>query len=278
MPVRLGAVSYLNARPLVAALERSPRFEIRVDVPSRCADLLHEQVIDVGLIPSIEYLRAPDPRGYVVVPGLAIASNGPVASVALYTTRPLTEVGSIALDVSSRTSVALVRVLCQRVFRIDPALCHSQPSLPEMLAQADAALIIGDHALLIDSGEVELPAGSGAPRRRVSIEKFDLGSAWTAATGLPFVWAVWAGRDGALDDDDIDEMQSARDEGLRRTDELAADYFKNDPARRALGARYLRENIKYALGPREQAGLELFYRFAHEAGLVPESGPVRFFR
>lgn len=275
MPVRLGAVSYLNARPLVAGLERSPRFEIRFDVPSRCADLLHANEIDLGLIPSIEYLRATEPGGYAIVPALAIASNGPVASVALYTTRPLTEVRSIALDTSSRTSVALVRVLCHRVFRIDPALQNCGPLLPEMLSMADAALMIGDNALLQDGGEIELPPAAG---RRVTVDKLDLGSAWTVATGLPFVWAIWAGRDGVVTDDDIDDLQAARDEGLRRSDELAFDYFRHDPARQALAARYLRENIKYALGPREQAGLELFYRYAHETGLVSTSGPVRFFR
>lgn len=275
MSVRLGAVSYLNARPLVAGLERSSRFDIRFDVPSRCAQLLHDREIDLGLIPSIEFLRPPDGADYRIVPGLAIASNGPVASVALYTTRPLTEVKSIALDTSSRTSVALVRVLCHRVFRINPSLHHSPPSLPDMLAAADAGLIIGDNALLLDGGEVCLPGPGG---RRLTAEKFDLGSAWTVATGLPFVWAVWAGRAGALSGEDIDDLQAARDEGIRRSDELAAEHFRDAPEHRPLGARYLRENIKYSLGPREQAGLELFYRFAQETGLVSMSGPVRFFR
>ena len=123
--VRLGAVGYLNARPLVFGLERSPRFDLRFDVPSKCAELLHERRIDVGLIPSIEYLRhpagaAPDgAAAYRIVPDLAIASRGPVASVALFTTRPMPDVRSIAMDTSSRTSVALVRVLCARHFRID---------------------------------------------------------------------------------------------------------------------------------------------------------------
>src|SRR4051794_11751393 len=125
--VRLGAVGYLNARPLVYGLEQSTRFDVRFDLPARCAELLHGGAIDVGLIPSIEYLRGPlapgsDGRRYAIVPDLAIASRGPVASVALYTSRPIGEVRSIALDTSSRTSVALVRVLCARVFRISPAL------------------------------------------------------------------------------------------------------------------------------------------------------------
>src|SRR5258708_30771158 len=107
MPVRLGAVSYLNARPCVVGLDRDPRFDLRFDLPSRCAALLHDGTIDVGLVPSIEYLRGPNGAGgYCIVPEVAIASDGLVASVALYTKRPMTEVQSIALDTSSRTSVA----------------------------------------------------------------------------------------------------------------------------------------------------------------------------
>ena len=103
--VRLGAVGYLNARPLVYGLEASPQFELRFDVPSKCAELLHEGAIDLGLIPSIEYNHPITRTEYSIVPDLAIASSGPVASVAIYSQRPMPDVRSIALDTSSRTSV-----------------------------------------------------------------------------------------------------------------------------------------------------------------------------
>jgi chorismate dehydratase len=271
--VRLGAVTYLNARPLVVGLDRLPRFVLRFDVPSRCADLLHAGAIDVGLVPSIEYLRPPAATQYAIVPGLAIASDGPVASVALYTQRPMADVRSIALDTSSRTSVALVSVLCARVFRIRPALDGCAPDLPAMLTRADAALIIGDNALVQEAGEIPSPGGHGA----MHVEKIDLGGVWTEATGLPFVYAIWAGRPGCLTADDVTALQAARDEGVRHPAELSADYFRNEPQRHELGARYLRDNIKYSLGPRECAGLELFYRYATEAGVVGRSQPLRFF-
>ena len=106
MPVRLGAVGYLNARPLTWALDRAPeRWQIRYDVPSVCAALLHAGEVDLGLIPSIEYLQAPD---YRFVPGVGIGSRGPVASVALFTRVPVEAIRRIALDTSSRTSVALI--------------------------------------------------------------------------------------------------------------------------------------------------------------------------
>ena len=173
--VRLGAVGYLNAVPLVYGLERSPRFDVRYDIPSECARLLHENAIDVGLIPSIEYLRG---GPYRIVPDLAIASAGPVASVAIFTRRPMADVRSIAMDTSSRTSVALTRVLCARLFEIEPRFEPRGPDLDDMLRHCDAALLIGDNALFLDAGDVRRKPvvrltrlGVEPPRDR---ERFDL--------------------------------------------------------------------------------------------------------
>jgi chorismate dehydratase len=288
--LRLGAVGYLNARPLVYGLERVDRFDLRYDLPSECARLLHTGATDLGLIPSIEYLRG---GPYAIVPHLSIASNGPVASVAIYTTRPMTDVRSIALDTSSRTSVALVSVLCARLFRIAPRLEARGPDLRDMLAHADAALIIGDNALFLDEAELsavgsrlsatshEPPATSSEPpatsHQPPRIEKIDLGSAWTAMTGLPFVYAFWAGRPDALESHDVEALVRARDEGVREADAIARTYFPDAPGRQAIGARYLRDNIKYYLGAGERAALEMFYRYAAEAGVVPDAGTLRFF-
>ncbi len=270
--VALGSVSYLNARPLVYGLDRSPRFTLRFDIPSRCADLLHAGTIDVGLIPSIEYLRPPPSVEYAIVPDLAIASHGPVASVAIYTTRPIGDVRSMALDTSSRTSVALARVLCARVFKIRPALHHRGPDLSEMLTFAEAALVIGDNALVREAGEVALANGTVA-----TVEKIDLGDVWTTTTGLPFVYACWVGRAGALTSSDVQALQRARDLGVENTGRIASDYFQATPALQAIGERYLRDNIQYAIGPEARAGLELFYRYAVESGVVDEGRALRFF-
>ena len=282
--VRLGAVGYLNARPHIYGLERSPRFEVRFDLPSRCAELLHEGEIDVGLIPSIEYLRGSAGTAqaggheahskhegpYRIVPGVAIASRGRVESVALYTTRSLADVRSIALDTSSRTSVALVSVLCAREFRIHPTLEPGGPDLESMLVRSDAALLIGDKALFLDPEQLTVNP------RRSSIEKIDLGEVWTRTTGLPFVYAFWAGRSDALTPDDIRALQEARNGGVAHAEELAQQYF-SDSLRQAIAAKYLRDNIKYDLGPEEQAGLELFYRYAVEAGAATAVKPLRFY-
>ena len=266
--LRLGAVGYLNARPLVYGLDLAPRFSMRYDLPAECARLLHNGSTDLGLIPSIEYLRG---GPYRIVPDLAIASRGEVASVAIYTTRPMRDVRSIALDTSSRTSVALVSVLCARLFKIEPMLEHRRPDLAKMLETCDAALIIGDTALLLDHKKTAIS------NQQSAIEKVDLGEAWSAMTGLPFVYAFWAGRPDAVGVDEIDALQRARNAGVTQTEAIAREYFPDSLERQAAGARYLRDNIKYSLGDDERAGLELFFRYAAEAGVVTAAAAPVFY-
>jgi chorismate dehydratase len=267
--IRLGAVGYLNARPLVYQLERSPNFTLRFDIPSKCADLLHAGDIDVGLIPSIEYLRG---GPLAIIPDLAIASRGPVTSVMLYTTRPMKDVRSIAMDTSSRTSVALVRVLCAKLFAIDPALEPLAPNLDTMLKQCDAALLIGDNALF----QPPYVARPFQGREQPSVEVIDLGQAWTDLTRLPFVYAFWSGTPGVLTPAHVKELQETRDRGVAEAETVARQYLKDAPERQAQGARYLRDNINYHFGDEERAGLELFYRYASELGLAP-AGSIRFY-
>jgi len=261
-PVRLGAVSYLNVRPLVYGLERYPDdVSVRFDVPAVCAALLAAGEIDLGMVPSITHLDRPGDR---VVPGVCIGSAGPVASVALFSRVPVAEIRRIALDTSSRTSVALTRILCSRRFGISPAFTSHPPDLPAMLADADAALLIGDPALFLD------PADHG-------VSKIDLGAEWTAMTGLPFVWAFWAGRPDAADDRTVGLLQHAAEEGMRRSDQIADDYCADRPELRALARQYLRNHLMFRLDSRAVAGLETYYREAAALGLAPARGPVTFF-
>lgn len=273
-PVRVSAVSYLNTRPLVHGIEGLPRFQVRYDIPADCARLLHEHAVDIGLIPSIEYLRG---GPYRIVPDVAIASRGPVASVAIFTTKPMRDVTSIAMDTSSRTSLALTRVLCARHFNIQPTFEPHSPDLADMLSRCDAALIIGDHALF--QPPVFSPQSPVTSHQSpVPVEKVDLGEVWTRMTGLPFVYAFWAGRPGALTADDVAALQRARDEGVTMPERLAREFLEDQTAeRQAIGGRYLRHNIKYHLGEDERAALEAFYRYAAEAGVVPAAKAPTFF-
>jgi chorismate dehydratase len=259
--VRLGAVDYLNARPLVYGLElHSHDFSLRFDVPSKCAALLHEGSIDVGMIPSIEYLRGHE--GYSIVPDVAIVSQGPVESVAMFTSKPVDQIRTIAADTSSRTSSGLLQILCYETFGVDAQFIPMSPEPVAMLRRCDAALMIGDPALFFDH------TGAG-------LTKMDLGEAWTTLTGLPFVWAFWAGRPAALSRAQVGELTSARDRGIQASDTIAAEYC--GPARAARGRSYLRENIRYALGAREQAGLRRFYELADKHGVVDATRPLAWY-
>jgi chorismate dehydratase len=260
--VRLGAVGYLNARPLVYGLESHPDFDVRYDTPSVCARLLHARQIDVGLIPSIEYLRGPRP--YNIVPGGAVTSKGPVASVAIYTRRDPGDIRTIAMDSGSRTSVALATILLRRQFGREPEAVSMTPDLDAMLAAADAALIIGDTALFLDH------ASAGA-------SKIDLGELWTRTTGLPFVYAFWAGWPDALTPEQVDALQRARTKGAAHSDDVATSYYSDDLERQDVARRYLRDNIRYFLGPAELEGLTTFYAYAAELSLVAFDGKLRFY-
>jgi predicted solute-binding protein len=260
-PVRLGAVSYLNVRPLVYGLDRRADFTLRFDTPSECARLLAAGAIDLGMVPSITYLDRPGDR---VVPGVAIGSDGPVASVALFARRPMREVRSIALDISSRTSSALVRILCRRVFEIAPSFVPHAPDLDAMLSRADAALLIGDAALFLEPSAAR-------------VEKSDLGALWTEMTGLPFVWAFWSGPAGAIDPSRTAVLQAAASDGAAHMDEIAADYCAGNARRIALAASYLRENLAFELTPRAIEGVRTYYREALAAGVVGHTRELTFF-
>lgn len=261
--LRLGAVSYLNTKPLVYGLDAFPaEFDIRFDVPSKCATLLHDGNVDLGLIPAIEYLRGREP--YFIVPDVAIASDGEVATVALFTRKPIADVETIALDLSSRTSVALTRVLCAKQWRIEPAFTPAEPDLEAMLSRSDAALVIGDPAFDID------PAA-----RKVT--KIDLGAEWTKLTGLPFVYAMWVGRAGAATMSQCRALQQARDHGLAHLDAIARDVSGGDRDVERRSLHYLRDNLKFSLGEREAAGLRRFHELAAEIGLVSSVQPLRFY-
>lgn len=259
-PVRVGAVGYLNAKPLVFRLEARRGFAVRYDVPSRCATLLHGGDVDVGLIPSIEYLRG---RAYTIAPGISIASQGSVASVALFSRVPVDRVRRIALDTSSRTSVALLRVLCAERFGISPDFEPAPPQLERMLEGHDAALLIGDPALFTD-------------HEQLGLLKIDLGDAWTEHTGLPFVWAFWASGPGVLSEEVCRELADVRDAGVNALDRIAEEHGGHDPALTACIADYLHRNIHWTLGEAHEAALHRFYASAARLGLVSWNGEVRF--
>jgi len=261
-PSRVSAVEYLNARPLVHGLEtRADLFDLQFDIPARCAARLHSRSVDLGLIPSIEYLQNPD---YRIVPNLGVVSEGEVASVALFTTRPATSLRSIAVDSSSRTASALLRILCAEWWDIDPKLVKLRPELPVMLKRCDAALVIGDAALFFDY-------------ESRGLEKVDLGEEWTAMTSLPFVWALWVGLSNALGSEHIAVLREAAASGVKAVDEIVAQHCRGDDEQLEVGRRYLRENVSFDLNGRAIAGLRKFFNYAYDLRLVQTQTEPRFF-
>ena len=261
MPLRLGAVSYLNTKPLVYGLDAHPdQFEVRFDVPSKCATLLHEGKVDLGLIPAIEYLHA----DYHIVPDVSIASDGAVQTVAVFARKPIAQVKSIALDLSSKTSVALTRVLCAKHWRIEPTFTPAEPDLDAMLRRADAALVIGDPAFDID------PGARG-------VDKIDLGAEWKAMTGLPFVYAMWVGRAGAATPDQCRALQAARDRGVAHLPQIARAAGGGNAELERRSLVYLRDHLRYGLGPAEADGLRRFHALAAEIGVAAAPKALRFY-
>lgn len=255
--LRLDAVSYLNAAPLVHGLGQEPRFSLRRALPSVVAESLHAGDSDLAMIPSIEYARGE----YAIVPGIAIASRGPVRSVSLFLNRPIQDLRSVALDTSSRTSVTLARVLLRDRLGRDPEYVAMPPSVDAMLERCDAALVIGDPAL-----DYEGDAG-----------RIDLGALWSELTGLPFVWAFWAGRPEALGSSDVQRLQRALAEGLLARSEIARDWAAGRADHAARNESYLRDNIVYALGDAERAGLRLFFKRAQALSLIAREPELRFY-
>jgi len=261
MMLRLGAVSYLNTKPLVYGLDaHRDQFDVRFDVPAKCAELLHENKVDLGLIPAIEYLRG----DYAIVPDIAIASDGDVATVAVFTRKPMAQVETLALDLSSRTSVALTRILCAKRWGIAPKFTPAEPDLQAMLQKADAALVIGDPAFEIDPAKHQ-------------VTKVDLGGEWKALTGLPFVYAMWVGRRGVISPAQVRLLQEARDRGVANLPAIARQVSGGNSSVEQRALVYLRDNLRFGLGEAEQAGLRRFHELAAGISVVPELKPLQFF-
>jgi chorismate dehydratase len=262
-PLRIGVVSYLNARPLYfALLDRLPGVRLVTEVPSRLAEMLAGDAVDVALVPSIEYLRAAR-RRYVIVPGISIAARGAARSVKLFSRVPLGEVRRLALDEGSRTSQALARIWLEEAHGVRPGTIEPLPlGVSPTESSADAVMVIGDRAMAV-------------PRRAFAVS-VDLGEAWFAVTGLPFVFAVWAARSGVDLGDLPGVLRACKSDGLAHAEELAREHAPRLGLSVAGGVDYLTRNLSYDLGEAELAGLRLFARKASAIGLCPEGVDLVF--
>jgi predicted solute-binding protein len=244
--MRLSAVSYLNTRPLVWGLMHGPQqgqAELDFDLPSVCAARLAAKEVDAGLVPIVEAHRQHLER----IGDLGIACHGSVRSILILAKKPIREVRKLALDSSSRTSVVLARIILEQTYHVEPETITMVPDLNAMLGKADAALLIGDPALRIE------PAQTG-------LETLDLGEEWLRLTGLPMVFAVWAGPtpQPALAQTLRDSYQYGR---ARLQDIVTAEAAERNiwPG---LAYEYLNSTIQYELTPDHQRGADLYLREA----------------
>lgn len=244
------AVSFLNTVPLVYGMAHGPQrdaVELQFAVPSECARRVESGAADVGLVPVIEM----DRQALTAVPSIGIACHGPVRSILLVSKTPFGQIRTLAGDSNSRTSVELARIVLARRYGAEPVVAPMAPDLGSMLAQSDAALLIGDSALAVD------PAALG-------LATLDLGAEWCEMTGLPFVFAMWAGPANKITPELAAVLEASSLYGLSRLDRIIEEESSRRPLPRSLIERYLTGNVVYQLGDREHAGLELFLRYARQ--------------
>ena len=259
--LRIASVPFVNAQPLTYGFTRGPYrgiFRLQHVPPARIPGLLHAGKVDVGLIPSIEYLGLP---GAEFLPHLCIASKRRVRSVYLASRVPLERIRSVALDMNSRTSVALLKIILWHK-GVRDAACHERaPSLKEMLREHDAALLIGDAALTAETSGLFV---------------HDLATEWFALTGLPFVFALWAVRPGAVLPDGVRPFLESRRIGMAGIKEIALRAGEDLKIAPESIESYLKTNIHFYLGSEERRGLALFFREAQQLGLAPGWRPIHF--
>lgn len=285
--LRISIVEYLNTAPLVWGFTNGPqagKYDLSFTLPSQCAEALRKQEADIAIIPAIEYQRI---ENLVVLPGMAVAAKQPVRSILVLSKKPIEMAKRIALDTSSRSSAALVRILAAEKWRIQPEFVDAAPDASRMLETADAALVIGDPALRIsvkmDQLAGKAPSGKSCCQGDAkdmpvpgydTIFAYDVAFEWQELTGKPCVLAIWAGRREAITPEVIADFQASREFGLAHIADIA------DGAEEELDLpekdleKYLTDNIDFSLDAANLAGLELYYQKAASLGLIPKAKPL----
>ncbi len=265
---RISASSYSNTAPLVWSFlygKNRGLVEVIMDTaPARSAELLAQDRVDAALVPVIAYQML---DGVRLIPDVCVGARTRVRSVCLVTNgMDLTDVRSVSLDVSSRTSVALTKIIFREFLGFEPEWKDEEPNIDAMLTDSHAALLIGDPALKIAESKTE------DQRPKTEVRKFDLAELWHQHTGLGFVFAMWmTGRDSVSID-----FASARDEGLAHIDEIVANYESDIHLGRGEMRDYLSNNISYSIDDKMQQGMELYFNLAEKHGLIGQNKPLNF--
>lgn len=281
--LRVSAIHFLNPAPLMWSFEHEPdrsrfaqRYTLSSDTPSECAAKLASGEADIGLVPVAALASTPS---LAVIPGCTIASRDRVRSIVLVV-RPadgIAGVCRVALDTASRTSAAYARILFAKFWKRSPEFLPHEPDLEAMLRVADAALLIGDPALLALEDREARECRTGE-----RLLYLDLAHEWHKFTGTVWVSAVWAVRPEAVVASSIaaaqvvEDFQHSRDQGLAHIDDLANEWSARIDVPRRTIHTYLSKNIWYVLDEPCLQGLELFYRYGVECAGLPEAPALHF--
>ena len=282
---RISASSYSNTAPLVWSFQYGSRrgsVELILDTaPARSAELLAQKRVSAALVPVIAFQTIPDA---LLIPDVCVGALERVQSVCLVTNgKDLRDVKSVALDVSSKTSIALTRIIFREFLGFEPDFKPAEPNIDAMLAESDCALLIGDPALSISDsglgigdlstrGEAFQNSKSEITNHNSEIRKYDLVELWREFTGFGFVFAMWM-----TTQDQIEiNFAGARDEGLGHLEEIIANYGSEIPLTRDQFKQYLSSNISYSIDDSMQKGLELYFQLAQKNGLIERAAPLRF--
>jgi len=276
---KISIVKYLNAVPLAWGILEGPQkgnFNPVLSTPAECADQLANGSVDIGLIPSIEFQRI---KGSRIVPGPAVASLYYVRSVILVSMVPLWKVKTVACDNGSRTSVALTKIIFDEFYHIRPDFRPAAPNLAEMLANNDAALLIGDNALKF----IEINERPDIEKQKALVrlgaeplEVFDLAERWRFLTGLPFVFAFWAVREGFKEPGIVDTLKASRDFGVSNIPEIAQKYGEQLQIKKEFIQDYLEKNVHYYMDHACLEALQLFYEKAARVGAIKSVRGLQF--
>lgn len=285
--LRISIVQYLNTAPLVWGFTNGPlqgKYDLAFTIPSQCAEDLRLGRADVAIIPAIEYQRIPD---LLILPEMAIASKNQVRSLLIVAKKRVEQARTFLLDRSSRSTQALTRILCAERWRIAPEFFETLPDLPEMLQQADAALLIGDPALRVAVG-IEKHSWSGAEGPSICraatlgitnsehLYVYDVVGEWRALTGLPAVLAVWAARREVATPELAADFIASRDFGLAHIGEIGYQAAQDLQLPQQALESYLRNNIDYSFDAENRRGLELYFEHAARLRLIPQAKPIEW--
>lgn len=272
--MRIAAIRFLNPAPLMWDFDHPPRnvelarrYQVEQMLPAECADRLADGRADIGLVPIASLATMP---GLRVLPGCTIASKGRVRSLLLVrrARQPLNALRSVAADTASRTTVSYARILFHRWGHPDVLFLPMYGDLDTMLDRADAAIIIGDPALLALEERANREERTGE-----ELVYHDLAEEWFSLTGLPFVSAVWGVAAGVkLDENRVSDFIQSRDHGLENIDALVAEWSQQLPLPSDLIRAYLTENIHYVLDEECVEGMKGFFAMAAETGVLPACG------